>query len=172
VGYAGGRTSDPTYHALGDHSEAVEVVFDPTVTGYDRLLEVFWASHQPSRGSWSRQYRNAVLVKGGTQRESAERSRDRLAASIGSRVHTSIEELERFWPAEGYHQKYSLRHRGGSWRLLEARLGGEWAVVDSTAAARLNGLVGGYGTREAAAAELERAGFSPEERFEILAAVR
>jgi methionine-S-sulfoxide reductase len=49
VGYAGGTTPHPRYRDLGDHSETVQVDFDPAVITYAELLDVFWKSHNPSR---------------------------------------------------------------------------------------------------------------------------
>lgn len=57
VGYAGGTRARPTYHDLGDHSEAIEVVYDPAVISYEKLLVLFWEQHDPRRGTGSRQYR-------------------------------------------------------------------------------------------------------------------
>ena len=47
VGYTGGATEDPIYHRLGDHSETVEMEFDPVIISYEELLNVFWRSHDP-----------------------------------------------------------------------------------------------------------------------------
>jgi peptide-methionine (S)-S-oxide reductase len=75
VGYAGGEREAPTYRKMGDHTETVQVDFDPLRISYERMLEVFWESHDPAAGSWSRQYRNVIFFQNDRQREAAQRSR-------------------------------------------------------------------------------------------------
>lgn len=48
VGYTGGTLKDPTYHNLGDHTESLQVEYDPTVVTYEQLLGIFWESHNPT----------------------------------------------------------------------------------------------------------------------------
>lgn len=143
VGYAGGSKSDPTYYALGEHTEVVQVEYDPAVLAYEDLLDVFWANH-----TWThqgkRQYRGVVLAHDETQRHEAERSRDALETRTGQPVATPIEMLSQFWLAEQSHQKYELRTLPVVADELEARYGDK--MVDSTVAARLNGFVAGHGT--------------------------
>lgn len=155
VGYAGGTKPDPTYHSLGDHTEVVQVEYDPTTLSYADLLDVFWANHSP-RASPKRQYRGVVLVHDDRQREAAERSLAAVEERTGASVATAIEPLDGFALAEAYHQKYELRST--------PVLGDEFAdlfgdgLVDSTVAARLNGFVAGHGDddrREALLASLD-----------------
>ena len=143
VGYAGGTKPDPSYHALGDHTEVVQVEYDPAVLDYEDLLAVFWANHDWARAG-QRQYRGVVLAGDETQRRAAERSRDALAGRTGREVATPVESLDRFHLAEDYHQKYELRRVPGVADELDARSD----LVDSTVAARLNGFVAGHGTDE------------------------
>ena len=111
VGYTGGTRDNPTYQDLGDHSEAIQIDFDPEKIGYADLLEIFWKAHKPSSRSWSRQYRNALFLHNDLQRAAAEESRDTIAQKQGKRVRTALEPLGTFYRAEGYHQKYRLRSR-------------------------------------------------------------
>jgi peptide-methionine (S)-S-oxide reductase len=146
VGYTGGSKSHPTYHDLGSHSESVEVLFDPGVMAYDALLEVFWAAHDPTAEAWSSQYRSAVFFHGSGQQAEAEASKRRLERRLGEEVATAILPAGRFWVAEDYHQKWYLRRRGGEWLArLEALYPTPASLRDSTAAARLNGWLGGFG---------------------------
>jgi peptide-methionine (S)-S-oxide reductase len=48
VGYAGGSSPNPTYQSIGDHSETIEITFDPSLLSYERLLDLFWEGHDPS----------------------------------------------------------------------------------------------------------------------------
>ncbi len=172
VGYAGGTKKNPNYGSLGDHTETVEVQFDPARVSYEELLRVFWASHDPGERPWSRQYRAMVLYRGDEQRRAAERSRDELAARLGIPVRTEILPAGEFYPAEEYHQKYYLRSRPRLWEELRAVYPDPRDLTASTAAARVNGYLGGNGTRERFAAEAADLGLSPGALEELAASVR
>ena len=146
VGYAGGTTPEPTYHALGDHTEVVQVEYDPSILTYADLLAVFWAGHRPRTPAPKRQYRSVILVDGETQRAAAERSRAACADQDQGSVETTIEPLETFHRAEAYHQKYELRSTPVVGDAIVERYGEH--LLDSTAAARLNGYLGGHGDSE------------------------
>jgi peptide-methionine (S)-S-oxide reductase len=73
VGYAGGTDPDPSYYSLGDHTEVVQVEYDPDALAYEDLLEVFWANHDPFSSPYKRQYRGVALAHDDAQREAAER---------------------------------------------------------------------------------------------------
>ena len=85
VGYTGGTTADPTYRRLGDHTEAVEVEFDPRRLGYRDLVEVFWEEHDPGRKSFSRQYLTALFPRGDGQRRIAVESAREPGPDVGNR---------------------------------------------------------------------------------------
>jgi len=104
-----GTKRNPTYHDLGDHSETVQIDFDPTRLSYEQLLDVFWKAHDSASRSWSRQYRAALFFHNEGQKRSAQESRDREAARIRGKVQTEILPAAEFYPAEDYHQKYYLR---------------------------------------------------------------
>ena len=147
VGYTGGSKANPTYHSLGDHSEAIEIAFDPAVITYEELLEVFWREHDPTRPAYSIQYRSAIFVHDAEQRRLAEASLLRTERERGKKLHTAILTAGRFTDAEDYHQKYTLRSR----RKLVAWLAesyGDPAWTRTTLAARLIGFVGSDTTRD------------------------
>lgn len=146
VGYAGGSTPEPTYHSLGDHTEVVQVEYDPTVLSYADLLDVFWSAHDPRQSARKRQYRSVILTESVVHRQAAERTRQDTASRFGGSVATAIEDLDTFHLAEPYHQKYELRSTPVLGAELEDRYGDD--LVDSTVAARLNGFVAGYGDAE------------------------
>ena len=114
VGYAGGTTPEPTYHSLGDHTEVVQVEYDPTVLSYADLLDVFWSAHDPRQSARKRQYRSVILTESVVHRQAAERTRQDTASRLGGSVATAIEDLDAFHLAEPYHQKYELRLRGST----------------------------------------------------------
>lgn len=147
VGYTGGKKANPTYQGLGDHTEAVQVDYDPRRISYDDLLDVFWSAHDPTRRITYLQYRNAVFVHDEDQRRRAVASRDKLEETTGVEVRTEILDATRFYVAEDYHQKYYLGRSGGRWLdMLQRAYPDPAGLRDSTAAARLNGYLAGYGT--------------------------
>lgn len=168
VGYTGGSAVDPTYHRLGDHTETVEIDFDPRRISYEDLLAMFWASHDPRRAPWSVQYKNVVFLHDEEQRAAAERSRERMARALAADVRTEILPAARFYRAEGYHQKYRLRGAGRLATEYEAIYPREDDFVDSTAVARANGYLDGYGTLEQLESEIDRLGLSAEGSAQLL----
>jgi peptide-methionine (S)-S-oxide reductase len=169
VGYTGGTLADPTYHHLGDHTEAFQVDYDPERTSYEELLELFWSSHQPGRAPFSPQYRAALFFAGEVQQRLGLESRARISARLGGEVRTHVAPLERFYPAEDYHQKYYLRRHADL--LGEFRAYSPQQFVDSTVAARLNGYVAGEGSAAQLAQEMDGFGLSERARRRLERAV-
>lgn len=170
-GYAGGTTSTPTYRAIGDHSEAVQVVFDPQVISYSQLLEVFWESHDPAARPYLNQYRNVVFYLDQEQRRQAELSRNQLAKKLGRPVGTQIAPAGPFTPAEDYHQKYYLQRVEPLMAELEKRYPDLRALFRSTPAARLNGMLGCHGDPATLGADLRRIGLPAELEADFHAAI-
>ena len=140
MGYAGGTLPNPTYHRLGDHTESFQVDFDPAVTSYAKLLEVFWASHNPCGKTWSRQYMSAVFFHDDRQKRLAEGARDRIPGA-----RTPILPVGTFTVAEDYHQKYELRNDDPLEREFRAMYPSEADFMNSTAAMRVNAILAGHG---------------------------
>lgn len=172
MGYAGGSKENPTYRSLGDHTESIQVAYDPGVISYEELLDVFWASHNPVGRSVSVQYASIIFYHDEAQRELAEKTLEREEALSGREITTEIVPYTEFWLAEDYHQKYYLRGT----RPLMAALNGLYpdaaALRDSTAAARLNGYVGGHGTLEQLDREINQLGLSQEAQEQLMEIVR
>ncbi|WP_135304461.1 peptide-methionine (S)-S-oxide reductase MsrA [Haloarcula amylovorans] len=165
VGYAGGDDTDPSYYSLGDHTEVVQVAYDPEKRSYEDLLDVFWENHSPFSAPHKRQYRGIVLAHNGEQREAATASQAALEDRTGKAVQTEIESLDGFYPAEAYHQKYELRSTPVVSDELESLYGP--AFVESTVAARLNGFVAGHGDEERRRAVLADVDLSPAALSEV-----
>ena len=144
VGYAGGTKEFPTYRSLGDHTEAIQIEFDPAVTSYGELLDVFFAGHDPCQEAWSRQYQAILFWHDDVQRETAEIRARGIADSRGRPVRTELRAYERFWPAEDYHQKYYLRGKQALAASIRARFDSEEAFVHSPVVARVNAHLGGH----------------------------
>lgn len=126
VGYAGGFTPNPTYEevcsGLTGHTEAVQVIFDPSVISYERLLQIFWEAHDPTQGmrqgnDVGTQYRSAIYTDDEIQRTAAIASRDAYQQALTTaghgRITTEIAEAPPFYYAEDYHQQYLARNPGG-----------------------------------------------------------
>jgi methionine-S-sulfoxide reductase len=148
VGYTGGDKKDPTYYNLGDHTETLQLDFDPQQISYADLLEVFWKSHNPCDRPGSRQYMSAIFYHDEAQKKAALATRDREAAKRRSPITTAILPAKEFYLAEDYHQKYQLRQRSDLMREFRAMFPEEKDFVASTAAARVNGYLGGNGSPE------------------------
>lgn len=117
VGYAGGTQKNPTYEQVSaggtGHAEAIEVTFDPSLTNYGELLDVFWMNVDPTALNKQfcdegDQYRTAIFYAGEEQKNLAEASKQKLETSgiLKAPVVTEISALSVFYPAEEYHQKY------------------------------------------------------------------
>lgn len=159
VGYTGGASANPTYRRMGDHTEAIQIDFDPDQISYEAILWAFFRGHRPTRTAWSRQYRSAIWVHDDAQREVAERVMAAYSAEIGQQIHTAIDNLRPFYLAEDYHQKYSLQSEVKLIRALKKLYPSDFNdVINSTAAARLNGYVCGYGSPESLQKDLPSLG--------------
>jgi methionine-S-sulfoxide reductase len=162
VGYAGGEKVNPSYYDLGDHSETIEIDYDPAVISYERLLDVFWDSHNPEAPSYSTQYKSVIFYHDEEQRRLALESKERQEAVRGTAVYTEIVPFSGFYLAEGYHQKYCLSLESGIMREMERIYPDMADFINSTAAARLNGYVCGYGTDESLNDNIDKLGLSDE----------
>ena len=162
----------PTYHNIGDHTETVQVDYDPNLTSYGQLLDVFWNSHEPTRRSRPGQYMKAVFYQNEQQRELALASKVAVEKKIGSTVKTEIVPLQAFTMAEDYHQKFTLKGHKGLKKEMMRIYPRHQDLVDSTAAARLNGYLGGYGSKEQLAREIESLGLSAEAEKALAEMVR
>jgi peptide-methionine (S)-S-oxide reductase len=163
---------NPTYYNLGDHSETIQIDYDPTQISYRELLDVFWDSHNPAVRSLSRQYMSIVFYHNDEQRRLALETRDREAARIKGQITTEVVPFSRFYLAEDYHQKYWLRQKPEFMQEFDAIYPNSDDLIASTAAARVNGYVAGYGSFETLQTEIDRLGLSPEAREKLLEIVR
>lgn len=116
-GYSGGKIANPTYRevtsGLTGHAEVVQVSFDPAVVSLEKILEVFWKTHDPTSlnrqgADVGTQYRSAVFYHSQEQKLTAERLKNALnIAEIWDKpIVTEITAFERFYKAEDYHQNY------------------------------------------------------------------
>jgi peptide-methionine (S)-S-oxide reductase len=116
-GYAGGQTANPTYEQVcqGDtgHAEAIRIEFDPQEISYGDLLNVFFATHDPTTpnrqgNDVGPQYRSAVFYASPAQRDEALAFIAQLTQEgvYSAPIVTEVSPLDKFWPAESYHKRY------------------------------------------------------------------
>jgi len=144
AGYAGGAKQNPDYHSVGDHAEAVEVEYDPSVVPFDRLLDVFWANHDPTQifgqgPDVGPQYRSVIFTQNDDDALVALSSKSTNQIKLGpqSEIVTEIQPLGVFYPAEAEHQKFELRRKPQLLQLLGEISDEE--LVSSVLATKLNG---------------------------------
>jgi peptide-methionine (S)-S-oxide reductase len=115
-GYTGGHVVNPTYEQVCEkttgHAEVVQVTFDPAVVSYRQVLEIFFATHDPTTpnrqgADAGPQYRSAILTHSDEQARVAGEVIAELNQSVfGGKVVTEVTPLDVFYPAEGYHQGF------------------------------------------------------------------
>ena len=126
VGYAGGTTPNPTYEetctSMTGHTEAVLVVFDPSVVSVEQLLAVFWENHDPTQfmgqgNDHGSQYRSAIYTNSESQISVARASRDTYQARLKMKgfgeITTEIAAAGAFYYAEAHHQQYLAKNPRG-----------------------------------------------------------
>ncbi|MCF8106436.1 MAG: peptide-methionine (S)-S-oxide reductase [Desulfohalobiaceae bacterium] len=171
VGYAGGTKENPTYRNLGDHSETIQVDYDPEVITYEELLKIFWENHNPEFAAWSRQYMAAVFYHDEEQKRAAEKSRERLASKLNREIKTQILPFTGFYLAEDYHQKYTLSRYPELMKEFRAMYPTTQGLVSSTSAARVNGYLAGYGGCERLQTDINALGLSEQSAKRLLTMV-
>jgi len=105
VGYASGTTPNPTYHSLGDHTETVEITFNPSIISFKKLLNHFWRKHD-STIPQIKQYQSVIFFHNKKQKEIAEKNLEEKQHKTSGKILTNIQTAGTFYEAEEYHQKY------------------------------------------------------------------
>lgn len=114
-GYTGGHAANPTYRQVcsGDtgHAEAIRITFDPDQLSFDDLLDIFFATHDPTQlnrqgNDVGTQYRSAIFPQTQEQERKARAAIERNSRGQANPIVTTIEPKSEFWPAEDYHQDY------------------------------------------------------------------
>lgn len=161
VGYAGGSTLNPTYWKLADHIETVQLDFVPTKIAYSELLQLFFSSHKVTRAPWKRQYMSALFCHTPVQEQQAWQAKAQLEKTSGSKVYTQIYPYNAFYLAEDRHQKYKLQRHPALMEELLRLYPTRSALIHSTAAARVNGFLYGYGNIQELRVVIHELGLSP-----------
>jgi methionine-S-sulfoxide reductase len=114
-GYAGGHVDNPDYQAVCDgttgHAEVVQVTFDTSVLKLAEVLEIFWAVHDPTTpdrqgNDVGSQYRSAIYYETDNQLPVVQKSIEEVQKLWDNPVVTEVKKLDKFYPAEDYHQDY------------------------------------------------------------------
>ena len=114
-GYIGGHVSNPTYREVcgGDtgHAEAIRITFDPGAISYDEILDIFFATHDPTQlnrqgNDVGTQYRSALFPLSDAQQAAAKAAIERAQPDWPAPIVTTLEPASPWYPAEDYHQDY------------------------------------------------------------------
>lgn len=170
VGYAGGTKENPTYHDLGGHTETVQIDYDPTKISYRELLDIFWKNHEPGYQSWSQQYKSVIFFHNEEQKKLASETKVEIEAELNMTLYTEIRSFTKFYLGEIYHQKFRLQREKELMEEFEAMYPEMSAFIDSTAAARVNGYIAGYGDPSVPQDELSGLGLTEKAREHLIEA--
>lgn len=121
-GYGGGGMENPSYDSVSSgltgHTESIQIKFDPSILSFEKILDVFWATHDPTtlnrQGSdIGTQYRSVIFYHSDKQKELALRSKDKLEKShrYHDKVVTEIVPFSNFYKAEAYHQDFYEKNK-------------------------------------------------------------
>jgi len=118
-GYSGGHTQNPTYktsnYGTTGHAEAVEIIYDPEVVSFATLVDVYFASQNPTqvngqgpdRGS---QYRSIIFYQNEEQKQIILQKKSALAKELNAKIAAEVYPFQKFWVGEDYHQNYEKRN--------------------------------------------------------------
>ncbi|MBJ7258764.1 MAG: peptide-methionine (S)-S-oxide reductase MsrA [Chthoniobacterales bacterium] len=114
-GYAGGQTENPTYDDIctgkTGHAEVVQIEYDPEKISYEKIIDLFWEAHDPTTlnrqgADAGTKYRSIILTQTEEEARRAKESKERAQAKFKAPIVTEIVPLEKFYPAEDYHQDF------------------------------------------------------------------
>jgi peptide-methionine (S)-S-oxide reductase len=118
-GYSGGHTQNPTYEASNTgktgHAEAVEVIYDPKVVSFATLVDVYFASQDPTQingqgPDHGSQYRSIIFYQNEEQKQIILKKKEALAKELNAKIAAEVYPFQKFWKAEDYHQNYEKLH--------------------------------------------------------------
>lgn len=129
-GYIGGAVPNPAYEDVCTdkigHAEAVQITFDPKKISYEKLLGIFWQSHDPTQlnrqgPDTGTQYRSVIFYHNDTQRKIAEKSKANIQKNFDKSIVTEIKPLTKFYKAEDHHQNYYNKNKFNPYCMLVIR---------------------------------------------------
>ncbi len=123
-GYAGGHTKYPTYESSNTgrtgHAEAVEVIYNPKIVNFSTLIDVYFASQNPTQVNGQgpdigSQYRSIIFYQNNEQKSLILDKKEALSEKLGKPVAAEVYPFQKFWVAEDYHQDYERLHPNNSY---------------------------------------------------------
>ena len=129
-GYTGGTKPNPTYEEVCSgstgHAEAIQITFDPKKITYEKLLDIFWQSHDPTQlnrqgPDTGTDYRSVIFYHNEKQRKAAEESKSIVQKNFDKPIVTEIQPFKTFYKAEDYHHNYYNRNKLNPYCLLIIR---------------------------------------------------
>ncbi|KAL7021412.1 hypothetical protein ACKWTF_011860 [Chironomus riparius] len=174
VGYSGGSLDNPVYRNLGDHTEVIEIHYDPKTIAFEKLLNLFWNNHEYGLTTKiKKQYASIIFYHNDEQKETAEKSREaEQKARSNETIITQIVKASTFYPAEDYHQKYRLQAH----KKLASDLGlsptSSKLLQTSYVATKLNGYLVGVGGSKQFLEEAESLGLTDKQIQYVLKYVK
>eukprot|EP01080_Neovahlkampfia_damariscottae_P002675 gene2675-3871_t len=142
VGYHGGKKKNPTYRSIGDHSETIQIDFDPKIISFEEILNCFWSSHFPYTPDKYRQYMSAIWYHSEVQKKIALKTSKEQPQT----VYTVIEPFKFWTDAEFYHQKYILQGKSDVMKYFKKM--SQKDFIESTITMKVNAIIKGHGTLE------------------------
>ncbi|HEX9826069.1 MAG TPA: peptide-methionine (S)-S-oxide reductase MsrA [Flavobacteriaceae bacterium] len=118
-GYSGGHSKNPTYEASNTgqtgHAEAVEVIYDPNVVSFATLVDVYFASQDPTQVNGQgpdhgSQYRSIIFYQNVEQKQIILKKKEALSKALNAKIAAEVYPFQKFWKAEDYHQNYERLH--------------------------------------------------------------
>jgi peptide-methionine (S)-S-oxide reductase len=120
-GYSGGHTQNPTYEASNTgqtgHAEAVEVIYDPNVVSFSTLVDVYFASQDPTQVNGQgpdngSQYRSIIFYQNEEQKQIILKKKEAISKKLNAKIAAEVYPFQKFWKAEDYHQNYEKLNPG------------------------------------------------------------
>lgn len=124
AGYAGGQDEHPSYQSVSTgktgHSESIDLTFDTDKVSYEKLLQIFWKSHDPTnaRGvapDFGSEYRPIIFYRNAEQKAVIDKAKEEAQKKYSKPIATEIVPFEKFYAAEDYHQDYVKKNPGDSY---------------------------------------------------------
>ena len=139
---------------MGDHTETVDIDYDPGVTSYERMLKLFWKHHDPTTQA-KRQYMSAIFYHDEEQEALAKKTMEEENKNRPRKITTVIAPADEFYVAENYHQKFMLQQHPALMKSV-----GVGNIIRSHVSTRLNGYVNGNGKTSDFDQEWEKLGLN------------
>lgn len=147
VGYAGGEMKNPRYTKIGDHTETIQIDFNPDIISYRELVEIFFNSHNAFAKPYSKQYASLILFHDQKQQQIALELKEEIEKERNKEIKTEIKKLDKFYLAENYHQKFRLQQKS-ELRDHYFKMMSFEEFLNSPTITKLNGYVSANGDRD------------------------